>query len=250
VGGIYLEHSHRLFGALVGLTTLALFGRLLAAEPRGWVRAAGGAALLLVVAQGVLGGLRVTGHLTLSTSPEVTRPSLALAMVHGITGQIFFAWMVCLAAFTSPTWKQRIGAAATAVPGTERAVAWMVVGALLLQLLLGVRARHTGQGTMLHMTFAVVVLVLCMTLAVRILGGLGHVRALRKAAGALLGHVGTQVVLGLLAFVLMSRRAGEDVPATPEVLVTTLHQTVGALLLANAALLVVWTGRLLHEERA
>lgn len=34
---IYLEHTHRLFGSLVGLTTLVLMIWVLAKEPREWV---------------------------------------------------------------------------------------------------------------------------------------------------------------------------------------------------------------------
>jgi cytochrome c oxidase assembly protein subunit 15 len=245
VGGIWYEHAHRLFGTLVGLTTLALFFRLLAAEPRRWVKAWGGVAVLLVIVQGILGGLRVTGHFTTATSPDAVRPSLALAMVHGITGQLFFAWMVCLAAITSRTWKDRAGAVVTESAGTERAVSWIVIAALLMQLLLGVRVRHTGEGVMLHITFAVVVLAVIVLAGVRTLGNYSGVVALRKSAGALLGHGVTQLVLGGFAFFLVNLRGGEGTPPASEVWVTTLHQTVGALLLGNAAVLAAWSRRLL-----
>jgi cytochrome c oxidase assembly protein subunit 15 len=245
VGGVYYEHAHRLFGSLVGLTTVALFVRLLLTERRGWVKAAGAAAVLLVAGQGILGGLRVTGHFTMTTSPEVVRPSLTLAMVHGITGQLFFAWMVCLAAFTSPTWKERRHAAPAPGAAADRGFALVALAVLLLQLLLGVRARHTGEGTMLHMAFAVVVLAAAVIVAVRVMGEHESVTALRKSAGALLGHVMLQIVLGGLAFFLVSRRAGQGSPPGAEVWITTLHQTVGALLLANVALINVWSRRLL-----
>lgn len=245
VGGIYYEHAHRLFGSLVGLTTLTLFSRLLLTERRGWVKAAGAGAVLLVVVQGVLGGLRVTGHFTMAATPDATRPSLTLAMVHGMTGQIFFAWMVCLAAFTSPTWKEQRHAKAAPGAPADRAFAALALGALLIQLFLGVRVRHTGEGTMVHIAFAVVVLAVVVIVGVRALGGHETVVALRKSAGALLGHVTLQIVLGGLAFFLVSQRAGAGTPPATEVWITTLHQTVGALLLGNVALLNVWTHRLL-----
>jgi cytochrome c oxidase assembly protein subunit 15 len=250
VGGVYYEHAHRLFGSLVGLTTVTLFVRLLLTERRGWVKGAGAAAVLLVVAQGILGGLRVTGHFTLTTSPEVVRPSLTLAMVHGITGQLFFAWMVCLAAFTSPTWKERRHAAAAPGASSDRAFAAVALAALLTQLALGVRTRHTGEGTMLHIGFAVVVLAAVVIVGVRVLGEHESVVALRKSAGALLGHVTLQIVLGGLAFLLVSQRAGEGAPPAAEVWITTLHQTVGALLLGNVALINVWSRRLLVPAAA
>ncbi len=37
-GGIYYEHAHRLFGSLVGLTTIALALHFWAVEPRPWLR--------------------------------------------------------------------------------------------------------------------------------------------------------------------------------------------------------------------
>jgi cytochrome c oxidase assembly protein subunit 15 len=245
VGGIYYEHAHRLFGSLVGLTTVALFARLAATERRGWVKAAGAAAVLLVAGQGILGGLRVTGHFTMTTSPEAVRPSLTLAMVHGITGQLFFAWMVCLAAFTSPTWKERRDAAVAPGAAADRGFAALALAVLLVQLVLGVRARHTGEGTMLHMAFAVVVLAAAVIVAVRVMGAHESVAALRRSAGALLGHVTIQIVLGGLAFFLVSRRAGQGAPPPSEVWIATLHQTVGALLLGNVVLINVWSRRLL-----
>lgn len=245
VGGVFYEHAHRLFGSLVGLTTVALFLHLLAREPRRSVKVWGAVAVLLVIGQGILGGLRVTGHFTSATSPDAVRPSLALAMVHGVAGQLFFAWMVCLAAATSRTWKERTGAVVTESAGAERAVSWVLIVVLLIQLLLGVRTRHTGEGVMLHITFAVVVLAVIVVAGVRALGNYSGIVAVRKAAGALLGHGITQLVLGGFAFFLVSLRAGEGAPPAAEVWVTTLHQTVGALLLGNAAILAAWSRRLL-----
>jgi hypothetical protein len=85
---------------------------------------------------------------------------------------------------------------------------------------------------------------------VRVLGEHESVVALRKSAGALLGHVTLQIVLGGLAFVLVSQRAGQGAPPAAEVWVTTLHQTVGALLLGNVALVNLWSRRLLDPAAA
>src|SRR5882672_3707583 len=71
-GGIYYEHAHRLLGALVGLTTAILAMHLARAEERAFVKRMGLAALALVIAQGVLGGLRVT------------EKNIDLAIVHGV----------------------------------------------------------------------------------------------------------------------------------------------------------------------
>jgi cytochrome c oxidase assembly protein subunit 15 len=248
VGGIFYEHAHRLFGSLVGLGTLALAILLFRSDARGPVRAAGAAAVLLVVLQGVLGGLRVTGHFTWSDSPEITRPSLALAMVHGVTGQVFLALMVAIAAFTSRSWRD-LAPATTPAASTDRALSGALLGALGIQLLLGVRVRHTGEGTMVHMAFAVVVLALAVTVSARMLGKYDDVSVLRKIGGALIGHAGTQVVLGFLSFVAVGRRGDLASPPGWEVAVTTAHQAFGALLLANATLAFVWIRRLLVAPR-
>ncbi|NIM09076.1 MAG: hypothetical protein GTO53_07995, partial [Planctomycetales bacterium] len=55
----FIEHGHRLLGALVGLITIVLTVCLWKFERRGWVVALGAAALALVIVQGTLGGLRV-----------------------------------------------------------------------------------------------------------------------------------------------------------------------------------------------
>jgi cytochrome c oxidase assembly protein subunit 15 len=245
VGGVFYEHAHRLYGTLVGLVTLLLAVRLLAVERRVGVRALGLVAVVFVIGQGILGGLRVTGHFTWSTSTEVTRPSLALAMVHGATGQIFCALMAALAAVTSRSW--RLAASPTgdrAQASTDRILSAIVVGALLLQLLLGIRLRHLGEGVMIHITFAVAVLLLCMFAAVRAAAKHEHVRMVRKSGRSLLVHAVSQVVLGGLAFMAV-QRAKEGGPGAFDVAMTTAHQTTGAALLANAVLLALWCRKLL-----
>src|SRR3954452_15062894 len=54
--GVRVEHSHRLYGAAVGLSTLFLAGWFLAAERRRPMKWLGVLAVLAVIAQGVLGG--------------------------------------------------------------------------------------------------------------------------------------------------------------------------------------------------
>ncbi len=116
VGGIFYEHSHRLVASFVGLLTIALALTFWLREKRNWLRWLGVAALVLVIVQGVLGGLRVV-------LLEQT-----LAVVHAATAQIFFALTICLAIFTSVDWKRGpdrpiddSGPTATAVRHLDRA---------------------------------------------------------------------------------------------------------------------------------
>lgn len=59
-GGIFYEHTHRLWASVVGLMTTILAAWIWLRDSRKWMKWLGVIAFLLVVAQGVLGGLRVT----------------------------------------------------------------------------------------------------------------------------------------------------------------------------------------------
>src|SRR5580700_7989010 len=59
IGGIFYEHTHRLWASVVGFMTTALAVWLWLKDPRKWMKWLGVVAFLLVIAQGVLGGLRV-----------------------------------------------------------------------------------------------------------------------------------------------------------------------------------------------
>ncbi len=133
-GGIYYEHVHRLLGSLVGLTTLVLTVHLLVTEPRRWVKAWAVGALALVVVQGILGGLRVTGI------------SLTLALVHGVVGQLFFGAVVALAAFTSRRWRQAERPVMRQGAKTDRQLSAVLLGMVMVQLVLGAFLRHTDNG--------------------------------------------------------------------------------------------------------
>src|SRR5574341_31500 len=125
VGGILYEHSHRLIGSLVGLLTVALAVGLWWAAPRGRLRARGLVAVLAVIAQGVLGGLRVV---LLQTT---------LAVVHGILAQTFFALIAGLAVCTSREWAEAPRGAAAADAGPLRHLCLLTLGLIYLQIVLG-----------------------------------------------------------------------------------------------------------------
>jgi heme a synthase len=93
IGGIFYEHTHRLLASLVGLMTTILAVWLWLKDSRQWMHWLGVAAFLLVVAQGVLGGLRVTLHMD------------SLGIYHATIAQLFFVLTCALALFTSRWWK-------------------------------------------------------------------------------------------------------------------------------------------------
>src|ERR1700732_927885 len=97
VGGLRYEFAHRVFAATVSILTLIL-AVWLARQGTRIARKLGWTALLLVIAQALLGALRVLeGH------PAIT------ATMHATLAQIFFVTMVSLALLTSSWWQSDLG---------------------------------------------------------------------------------------------------------------------------------------------
>ena len=61
---VFDEHIHRLYASGVGFACIVLAGWFLIFEKRAWLKRMGVLALVAVIAQGVLGGLRVTHNST------------------------------------------------------------------------------------------------------------------------------------------------------------------------------------------
>ncbi|HJZ77104.1 MAG TPA: COX15/CtaA family protein [Vicinamibacterales bacterium] len=132
VANILYEHGHRLIASTVGLLTIVLAVWLWMAEPRGWLRWLGVAALGAVIAQGLLGGLTVLFFLP----PAVSTAHAGLA-------EIFFSLTVAIALFTSPGWKasrDRLDDARL------RRLATSTTILIYSQILIGATMRHTGAG--------------------------------------------------------------------------------------------------------
>ncbi|HNX48544.1 MAG TPA: COX15/CtaA family protein [Thermoanaerobaculaceae bacterium] len=233
-GGVYFEHAHRLFGALVGLTTVTLTVHLWLVERRRWLRWLALATVPMVAIQGLLGGLRVTGKLTLSTQATDMAPSLVLAAVHGVLGQIFFVTLVAVAVMLTRRWTSDQPPAARISASGDRVLGACLVGTIAVQLGLGALQRHLASGLMIHITAAAVVAVLAVAVGLRAWGFHADLPPLPWCGKLLIGLVSTQVGLGLTALVA---RGGPDQQASHQgwrAIVTTMHQTTGALLLGAA----------------
>lgn len=244
-GGIYYEHAHRLFGALVGLTTLVMAAVLQRVEERAWVRRLAWGAFALVVVQGILGGLRVTGRFTLSTSPQAVAPNVMLAVVHGVLGQIFLATMVALAVFTSGAWRTANPLEARPSAATDRWLGPLLTGLVVVQVVLGAVQRHLASGLMIHVTLAVIVALVALATGARAWGLNPASLRLRVLGHAVVNVTIVQLMLGAAALVA-THRGG---PAAFEVTVRTAHQWCGAMLLACVVTLTLWTYRLLPSGK-
>lgn len=240
---IFLEHSHRLFGALVGLTTLALMLYTLAAGREGRLPVYAAALFLLVVVQGVLGGTRVL------------EKSQLMALGHGVLAQVFFALLVIFAAcLTTPMRRGMV----QREPVVARLAGALVI-LLFVQLLMGATYRHlkvtesilADVGLWGHVVFSIVVVggAVAAGFAARRPGV--DCPRLRKLGMAVLIVTGIQFLLGWSAlFAVLSTgpvaipEAHELADAPPVVwqsaLIATAHQANGALLLALASLLWIW----------
>jgi heme A synthase len=238
-GGIFFEHAHRLLGSLVGLTILVLALHLASVDERPAVRLLAFGALAMVVVQGILGGLRVTGHFTTSTSPADVTPSLSLAVAHGVLGQLVLAALAALVTVTSPTWRRPEAPTFHPAAAADRALSIALSLALLGQLVLGAVQRHLGQGLLLHIAMAAVVTVVAMLLGARA-WALGSAYPVVSITGrAVLVAVSWQLLLGISVFVV---RGGLD-GATPRegwrAVLTMAHQATGAKLLALSVALAL-----------
>lgn len=245
--GVHFEHAHRLYGVLVGLTSILLMALTFAVDRRAGVRALAVAVFLAVCLQGLAGGLRVT------------EDNLTLAILHGVFGQCILAAVVMIAVFVSPTWTSGAPALATRSASTDRTMSVVLLVALIVQLALGAAFRHLSKwpgatpGSLLavlhsHVAFAVVVTLLAGFCGSRAWGLHAAVPVLRRTGLAMLTLLTLQITLGVIAFFLVpkSPRAVDSIPPLAEAIVTALHQATGALLLASAAALAPWNRRLLR----
>jgi cytochrome c oxidase assembly protein subunit 15 len=198
----------------------------------------------VVVAQGLLGGLRVTGRFTTSTSPEDVAPNLGLAVVHGVLGQVFFGMMVALAVVVSRRWVQRLAAAPHASAPSDRQLSTVLVGVLFVQLVLGAVQRHLDRGLLVHISLAVVVVLVAVAAGVRAVHLYADAPAVAAAGRALLWLVCVQVTLGAVTLFAVTDKAPGVAPLPWQAMVATAHQGTGALLLGASVVLMVWLHRL------
>ena len=226
IGNIFYEHSHRLVAAAVGLLTIALALVFWLRERRYWLRWLGVAALLLVILQGVIGGLRVV-------LLEDT-----LAIVHAVFAQAFFALTVSLAIFTSAEWTGEPAGELIADGGRLRRLCAVTTGLIYIQSVFGAVLRHTGERVDAHLLFALLVALHVVFILVRVMGSHADRPKLTRPAGFLGFLLLLQLVLGVGAyFGKFTSMLG--LPMGTLVLLTTTHLVTGALMLVTSLLLTL-----------
>lgn len=256
---IFYEHSHRMFVSVVATATILTVAAIFWLDRRRWMRWLVVGAVLLIVVQAVIGGLRVT------------LDERTLAQLHGCVGPLFFALTVAIATFTSKWW---MSAEARRDPraGRLQRLAAATVAIAYLQLVLGTFIRHVSSSTstgefrfflIFHLLVAAVLTAHVALLGIRVLRRYSAERLLVRpalvlvalicvqlclGAGTWLTHYGPPAVLNNIGWFSNSRWvAGYTVSEGSmwETHITTAHVAVGSLILGISLALALRTLRLL-----
>lgn len=236
-GGIFYEHGHRLFASLVGLLTIGSVLAIWLLDPRRWLRWTSVSGLVLVILQGVLGGITVRYKLP-----------MAVSAAHACTAELFFGLTLLMAFASSRAWIEA-GSRLRSLKG-PRLLGLVFCLATFLQIALGAILRHSYAGlaiptfpraygewvppfwnfgiTMhfLHSRMAAALLVVLGTALIAVVFASAQARLARFLAGALGAALCLQIALG--AATIWTSKA--PVP-------TTFHLSGGALVFATGLLL-------------
>jgi cytochrome c oxidase assembly protein subunit 15 len=228
VGGVLVEHGHRLLGSMIGLLTVCLAVALGFGDMRRWVRGLGLLAVVLVSMQGLIGGLRVV------LLQDV------LGLVHGCLAQLFFALLVGIAVVTGRGWRTPavVPAGAQRLVGSGRLAAAVVYG----QIVLGAFTTH-GSAVWWHVAGAGVTTVVLVGVGLAVLRGAPEDPVLVWWARAVKALLLLQLLLGVGAFTVRFTSVGVPGGQLAVLALPVLHRAVGALLFGSAVALALQIGR-------
>jgi len=251
---LFIEHGHRLLGSVVGLLAIGLVIATWLCESRSWVRWMSLAVLAAVIAQGVLGGLRVLGN------------DVQLAKIHGCFGPAFFALTGVMATVTSKRWREATPLVDRQAARLQR-LAMMTALFAYIQLMLGAELRHqpihATHSTFrialyFHLFMAAVVAVHAVLLAVRATRHYRQERWIYYPSMRVAVLVGLQLFLGASTWVAkygmpawLSQydwAAGFTVSANGplQAMTATMHVAIGSMILMLSVLVSVRSLRLLQ----
>jgi cytochrome c oxidase assembly protein subunit 15 len=236
VGGIRYEFAHRVFAATVTILTVIL-AVWLARQGTRMARKLGWTALLLVIAQALLGALRVLeGH------PAVT------ATMHATLAQIFFVTIVSLALVTSAWWQNAVESLDDRGSPRLPPLAAITTATIFVQLILGAGFRHGAFGILPHLIGFVVVAFLVFWTCRAVRKRFGQVRGLRRWGILLQAFLGTQILLGVAAYWAVVQAMHAVQPSMSYVIISVSHVLVGALTLASSVVLTLSCYRLIRPN--
>jgi cytochrome c oxidase assembly protein subunit 15 len=246
VGNLFWEHGHRMVATTVGMLTIALLIYILVKEKRQWVRRLGVAALLAVIAQGLLGGLTV----------KLMLP-LAVSAAHATLAQLFFCITVSLAVFTSRSWLEArpLPEALREEKGTLplRYLCTAALVTIFLQLIIGATLRHSAtwdqqlptELILAHVGGALAVTIALGSAALNVLLRHKGNSFLTRPATLALVLLGVQLLLGLAAYLTRLASPNDPQPLNPMIGITVAHVACGALVFVTTIVLTLRTYRVL-----
>ena len=253
---LFIEHGHRLFGTLVGMITIGFLISTWVCQKKSTLRWLGAAALVGVLLQGVLGGMRVLAGQVL------------IAQVHGCVGPAFFAFTIALAAITSQRWRDAQPIDAPGFAKLER-LGLIITFLAFLQIVLGSQLRHLPTGVRpgefrlmlsFHLFVAAGLWVHIIMLAIRARRTcLQESWIMRPVTGISIAIV-VQIVLGLGTWVTKygfpaalnsfnfaaGYRPTADAPW--QVAIATAHVAIGSMILGTSLLLALRARRLVVRD--
>jgi heme a synthase len=240
---MFAEHSHRLSAGVMSTITIVLAVWISRTDSRQWLRKLAWFSVVIVLAQAVVGGLRVLlDHYNVDLLQ--TTVGRLFAMLHACLAQFFVCTLIAVAVACTRGWRER------PVPVAERVRRLGIICCLLLFIQLAIAAimRHSGAGLAIrtfpystpdghwlpsawdfrvaihfaHRVMAAILAIALPSLVFVVRRDRASTLAMRAAASALLSLIILQILLG--AEIILTLRQAE---------MTTAHVLVGAMTLAT-----------------
>lgn len=237
----FVEHGHRLAGMVIGLFGIALVTVAWSTPTRSEVRWLATAILGCIIAQGLLGGLRVI------------EDERKLALLHGQFAAVVFSLLAVTWIVSDGRWLDV--AAGTDEPSGGNVnrllpLAMITPVVLILQYVLGGLLRHLGLAMHEHVGLALLAYGLVIAASVTALtSGLGW---LRRSGVWMLLAVHGQMALGGAAFVTKYGFPPSGVVGVPraplQIAVASAHTVVGMILLSTSVVCLVKVVRVVRLQ--
>lgn len=235
--GLFIEHSHRLIGFVVGVLAMALAVLCFVFEKdrRRWI---GVGVLIAVGLQGALGAARIL----LNNKQGVVNTLLGrdYAMIHGFFGQVTFAFLVgCTLSFSLSWVLRRQDRSSLAEEFQTNSKLLLIL--FLVQLTIAVLVRHYGGGLLIIAHASVAGLILLFVSRVVWRSNQLNSTLVRTPVLALGLEVLMMITLGTAAWWFGAGYGAMEESSTDmhRMTLATLHQWLGALTLATSLVLVL-----------
>ncbi|QDU78702.1 Heme A synthase [Polystyrenella longa] len=231
----FWEHGHRLGGMTIGILSIALVIGAWFADTRRWIFALALAILLGVIAQGVMGGVRVL------------RDNVYWAIVHGSFAPLVTSLIMVMVFVTGKRYWAVASQAPEAKIGKNLLLAYLTAGCLFIQYILGCFLRHRGTAVHEHLGFAAistVLILITLFMAIR-----SNSKLIKGSGFHLFGVLLIQLLLGMGAWIVKFGLPSmiDYVPRaeSPEqVFMRTAHTVMGMFLFMSAVVHVVKVKRI------